>query len=162
MLYLISSLHWELIYTILLMHVSWILLKFNSGIFRLFCNAKNRKFRQNVVTASAESFFTVYGKMFSSCICNSTTDLLQFHETVLWYWVRKSIGCAIPSDFAVIKNLFLGSCPFVRPSSSVCNVSASYEPRCEKTGLRGFWPGPTQTGLYCHRRWLEAWNFGFR
>ena len=22
-----------------------------------------------------------------------------------------------------------------------------YEPRCEKTGLRGFRPGPTQTGL---------------
>ena len=22
------------------------------------------------------------------------------------------------------------------------------EPRCEKTGLRGFRPGPTQTGLY--------------
>ena len=31
-----------------------------------------------------------------------------------------------------------------------------YEPRCEKTGLRGFRPGPTQTGLYSHRRWLEA------
>ena len=31
-----------------------------------------------------------------------------------------------------------------------------YEPRCEKTGLRGFRPGPTQTGLYRHRRWLEA------
>ena len=30
------------------------------------------------------------------------------------------------------------------------------EPRCEKTGLRGFRPGPTQTGLYSHIRWLEA------
>ena len=30
------------------------------------------------------------------------------------------------------------------------------EPRCEKTGLRGFWPGLTQTRLYSHRRWLEA------
>ena len=30
------------------------------------------------------------------------------------------------------------------------------EPRSEKTGLRGFRPGPTQTGLYGHRRWLEA------
>ena len=36
------------------------------------------------------------------------------------------------------------------------------EPRCEKTGLRGFRPGPTQTGLYSYRRWLEAGNFGFR
>ena len=30
------------------------------------------------------------------------------------------------------------------------------EPCCEKTGLQGFRPGPTQTGLYCNRRWLEA------
>ena len=29
-------------------------------------------------------------------------------------------------------------------------------PGCEKTGLRGFRPGPTQTGLYNNRRWLEA------
>ena len=27
-----------------------------------------------------------------------------------------------------------------------------FEPRCEKTGLRGFRPGPTQTRLYNHRR----------
>ena len=32
----------------------------------------------------------------------------------------------------------------------------TFERRCEKTGLRGFRPGPTQTGLYSHRRWLEA------
>ena len=32
----------------------------------------------------------------------------------------------------------------------------TYEPRCEKTGLRGLRPGPTQAGLYSHRRWLEA------
>ena len=37
-----------------------------------------------------------------------------------------------------------------------------YEPRCEKTGLQGFRPGLTQTGLFNHRRWLEALNFGFR
>ena len=42
------------------------------------------------------------------------------------------------------------------------NISGSYEPRCEKTGLQGFRPGPTQTGLYNHRRWLETCNFGFR
>ena len=29
------------------------------------------------------------------------------------------------------------------------------EPRSEKTGLRSFRSGPTQTGLYSHRRWLE-------
>ena len=30
-----------------------------------------------------------------------------------------------------------------------------FEPR-EKTGLRGFRPGPTQNRLYSHTRWLEA------
>ena len=39
---------------------------------------------------------------------------------------------------------------------------ALIEPGRQKTGLRGFRPGPTQTGLYSHRRWLETWNFGFR
>ena len=32
----------------------------------------------------------------------------------------------------------------------------SFEPRCEKPGLEGFRPGPAQTGLYSHRRWLEV------
>ena len=31
-----------------------------------------------------------------------------------------------------------------------------FEPRCEKSGLRDFRPGPTKSGLYSHRRWLEA------
>ena len=30
------------------------------------------------------------------------------------------------------------------------------EPRSEKTGLRGFRPGPTQIGLYSYRKRLEA------
>ena len=37
-----------------------------------------------------------------------------------------------------------------------------YEPRCKRTGLRGFRPGPTQIGLCSYRRWLEPWNLGFR
>ena len=35
-------------------------------------------------------------------------------------------------------------------------------PRCEKTGLRGFRPGPIQTGLYNPTKWLEASNDVFR
>ena len=38
----------------------------------------------------------------------------------------------------------------------------AHEPRCEKTGLRGFRPGSTQTGLYNYTRWLEACNFVYR
>ena len=36
-----------------------------------------------------------------------------------------------------------------------------YEPRHEKTWLRGFRPGHTQTGLLSYRYKLESWNFGF-
>ena len=36
------------------------------------------------------------------------------------------------------------------------------EPRFEKTGLRGFRPGPTETGLYSSRRWLEACKFVYK
>ena len=37
-----------------------------------------------------------------------------------------------------------------------------FEPRYEKTGILGFRPGPTQTRLYSHKRWLEACIFVFR
>ena len=39
-----------------------------------------------------------------------------------------------------------------------CSLFASliFEPHYETTGLWGFRPGPTQTGLYNHRRWQEA------
>ena len=39
-------------------------------------------------------------------------------------------------------------------------ITQLIEPRSEETGLRGFRPGPTQTGLYSHTRWLEVLNFG--
>ena len=35
-------------------------------------------------------------------------------------------------------------------------VFVSFESQCEKTGLWGFRPGLTQTGLCSYRRWLEA------
>ena len=38
----------------------------------------------------------------------------------------------------------------------VHNVETLFEPRCEKTALRGFRPGPTQTRLHNLTRWLEA------
>ena len=37
-----------------------------------------------------------------------------------------------------------------------------YEPVREKTNNLRFRPGSTKTGLYSHRGWLEAGNFGYR
>ena len=36
--------------------------------------------------------------------------------------------------------------------SSQNDIYQRYEPRCEKTSLRGFRPGPTRTGLYNRKR----------
>ena len=44
----------------------------------------------------------------------------------------------------------------------ISRVEVRNEPVHEKTNNLGFRLGPTQTGLYSHRRWLEAGNFGFR
>ena len=46
--------------------------------------------------------------------------------------------------------------------SGTDNFSRIIEPRSEKTGLRGFPPDTTQTGLYSSTRWLEARNFVYR
>ena len=37
-----------------------------------------------------------------------------------------------------------------------------YGPRCEKTCQRVFRPGTTQTGLYRHRIYMVAGNFGLK
>ena len=46
--------------------------------------------------------------------------------------------------------------------SCLLSDNFTFKPRREKTGLWGFWPGTTQTGLCSHRGWLEASNFGFK
>ena len=48
---------------------------------------------------------------------------------------------------------FIATLKCMKPKQSVCKEKlVLLEPRCEKTGLRGFRPGHTQTGLYRHRR----------
>ena len=74
------------------MHVPWILLKFHSCIFRLFHIAKNRKFRENVVTAHGESIFTVYGKIFlRAYVIVSLTFYSSMRQS-------NDTGCASSSD----------------------------------------------------------------
>ena len=64
----------------------------------------------------------------------------------------ESASNASSTEFHLMSGTFsLGADPYILDKSAT-----EYEPRCEKTGLRGFLPGPIQTGLYTHRRWLEA------
>ena len=62
--------------------------------------------------------------------------------------VQNKLGCTTTEDDKMLFQLEI--------SDLLVN-----EPRCEKTGLRGFRPGPKQTRLHSDRRWLEAWNFVF-
>ena len=53
-------------------------------------------------------------------------------------------------DFILLFEVFVNDC------------SHYNEPCREKTCLWGFCPGPSETGLHSHRRWLEVSNFEFR
>ena len=59
-------------------------------------------------------------------------------------------------DGVQLKTILKSLDPENEPTIWYAQVRKTIEPRCEKTGLRGFRPGPTQTGLYNHKRWLEA------
>ena len=65
---------------------------------------------------------------------------------------RPNKGSSVPNSLGEMRKTDVVS-PLTR------NV---FEPVREKTNnLGGFRPGPTQTGRYTLRRWLEAWNFVF-
>ena len=52
-----------------------------------------------------------------------------------------------------MENYFIGESKY---AAQIVTLMTAFKPRSEKTGLRGFRFGPIQTGLYRHRRWLEA------
>ena len=62
--------------------------------------------------------------------------------------------CSVYSTLSLkVVDIHINSPPFMK--SFWYSENKRNEPR-EKTGLRGFRPGPTQTRLYSYRRWLEA------
>ena len=76
-------------------------------------------------------------------------------------------GCIAPENeqmLEILTNNANGVGFTIAPSSCVgsmhlmCDFVYDYakQPRCEKSSFRGFRPCPTQTGLYSHRRRLEA------
>ena len=62
--------------------------------------------------------------------------------------------CMIPGEAVKIDKGHIHRNVCVSLHRNVCVFV--YEPCCEKTSLQGFRPGPTQNGLYSHRRWLQA------
>ena len=75
----------------------------------------------------------------------------------LMYSVELSEKCSVISLFNVLLHFKINIMTYERTEySDQPRYLVPFEPRCEKTCLWGFRPVPTQTGLYNHRRWLEA------
>ena len=93
---------------------------------------------------------------------DSTIPLLPKSEIsssshLLWLYSPVCIGPSQKPRRPVFSQR--GSNDILHQTCIVISISLTNEPRCEKTGLWGFRPGPTQTRLYNHTRWLEACNF---
>ena len=77
-------------------------------------------------------------------------------------YIQQSFSILILAEASVInlckaasENIALSTGKLLQEQENLPSV-VSYEPRREKTGLRGFRPGLTQTNLYSHRKELEA------
>ena len=86
---------------------------------------------------------------------------------MLFYFVHSHLYCPVDLSKSFIPLNIIKTFKQLVAFKVVHNVSTQMytskemtpqtnEPRCEKTSLGGFRPGPTQIGLYSHRRWLEA------
>ena len=102
--------------------------------------------------------------------------MFETHELLSWYLHGCKVCHVLCSDLLVnhlgensavlvshaagnhwiLEHIYLSSTEIIK------YIIYLYEPKCQKTCLPGLKPGLTQTGLYSHRRWLEAWNFQFR
>ena len=89
------------------------------------------------------------------------TCLDNSHKTALFRGDRLKVIHIWEQQTNIVISTYNSECTQQR-HRLVFLVCCLNEPRCEKTGLRGFRPGPTQSGLYSHRRQLEAWNLGYR
>ena len=95
-------------------------------------------------------------------------------ETPVIYESVYNVLCSMPTQNQIqgLNHLPLAciilSCLFHLRHKFSCNMRYCYllhyfNWACARENQQfGFRPGPKQTGLYSHRRWLEAGNFGFR
>ena len=89
-------------------------------------------------------------------IPGETTDLGRVTATLPHAYTRvTNPGCS--SDKRVLYHFAIQAQWFEFNNVNIKVIGCRiFEPRSEKTGFRGFRPGPTQIGLQINRRWLEA------
>ena len=75
--------------------------------------------------------------------------ILEVRETDVMYVIEEYILAGVPCQK-------IGHSVRSTGDAMVSPGNIQNEPLCEKTSLRGFQPGPTQTRLCSHIIWLEA------
>ena len=107
------------------------------------------------------------------CICKNK-DADQLHgnreagQHLCFCYTHSIIPLLLKSKISSLQTSFVvlqpGFCWTLMetPKTGFLTTRLKYQLRRQKTGLRGIQPGMTKTGLYSHRRWLEACNFVFR
>ena len=127
----------------------------------------NLKFQDSTVQFVSELVRNSKGNFLDTrLICKWSSERPEACLFSSSYMLRKHLNLAV---FCLMTILIIIGTPLKKDTlnTNSCSTGISggsfqfskgrqFEPRCEKTGLLGFRPGPTQTGLYSHRRWLEA------
>ena len=111
-----------------------------------FSNYSCTHFRSSVFSWTSLSLYIGYFMQYprrNQSVIQSDTDMATIYLLYLMF-------------AKYILSLFHECQPINRNESVLPCLLFLNEPRSEKTGLRGFRPGPTQIGLYSNRRWLEA------
>ena len=108
---------------------------------------------------SSDFILNQVGRTFYCLISNKTVIKCSFYVHIS---LKSSVVQWFPenADTMTYESIILVGCRITRGGSIWRSITL--EPRREKTGLRGFRPGLTQTHLYSHRSRLEAWNFGYK
>ena len=75
-------------------------------------------------------------------------------ETLVTGFKGRALSVVLPKTTLTCESFAEGTAATL--NAEECVSIYLFEPVHDKTNNLGFRPGPTQTGLYKHRRWLEA------
>ena len=99
---------------------------------------------------------TVFNESWSSGTASVPDGSINMTYTAEEIFVNiAQVQCNHVAVYTILVNELLSDNTTVLIESRYSNLTL-FEPRRQKTGLRGFRPGPTQTELYSHRRCLET------
>ena len=121
------------------------------AFWQLYIVFYHRIYHSNVLANKICNQIAICGSIFV-CIMSKSRNQQWLHLwlvviVILSSWQNLCLVSKKESELALYC-LHKSICQILRMITVKC---LWFEPHCEKTGLRGFRPGPTQSGLYGHR-----------